>query len=308
MSGLAILCSGQGEQRPDMLDRYAGDPRADALLAHCRPSLPQAARDWLERPDAAGLFTDAVAQPLLCLAQMLAMAVLGEDLPEPSLFAGYSLGELASYGAAGVFAPETLLGLAGKRAACMDAAATVPSGLSAVLGLPEKAVAGLCAAHGGHVAIVDGPEHVIVGAALADLPGLEQGLAQAGATRLVRLRVPLASHTPLLAGASRCFGAVLDTLAFRLPGAAILSGVTASPVWNPAEAKKALADQLERTVRFGDAIEAAVARGCGVFLELGPGASLSHMVLERHPEAQARSLDDFKDPRRAVDWLRRVMV
>jgi [acyl-carrier-protein] S-malonyltransferase len=308
MAGFVLLNSGQGLQRPDLIAALARQPRAADLLARCRSALPKAARDWLDAPDEAGLFLDAVSQPMICLAQCLALAAVGGELPEPDLFAGYSLGELACYGAAGAFSPETLVDLAGRRAACMDAAARIPSGLSAVLGLPEKIVGELIAGHGGHVAIVNGPEHVIVGAALADLPGLENALRLAGASRVARLRVPLASHTPLLSGAAATFGNILSGLDFSLPQAAILSGVTAERVWNRKEAVAALANQLEHTVRFGDVIEAAVARGCRVFLELGPGSALCHMVLALHPEVQARSLDEFQSPAHAGQWAGRALT
>jgi [acyl-carrier-protein] S-malonyltransferase len=54
-------------------------------------------------------------------------------------------------------------------------------------------------------------------------------------------------------------------------------------------------------------MDACVERGVTVALELGPGAALSRMLRERHPQLQCRSLADFRSLAGALAWLRRQL-
>jgi [acyl-carrier-protein] S-malonyltransferase len=47
--------------------------------------------------------TNVVAQPLVCAWQLAVWAEIAARLPQPSAFAGYSVGELAAYGCAGAW-------------------------------------------------------------------------------------------------------------------------------------------------------------------------------------------------------------
>ncbi len=304
MTGFAVMCSGQGEQRLDMFQNLTDRPEAAALLARLRPALPAPVAAWLDRPDAETLFADAVCQPLICLRQLLVWEIVRTAVPAPDAFFGYSLGELASYGCAGAFAPETVISLAAERARLMDmAAAAAPSGLAAVKGLPEKPVAAITARHHGFVAIVDGPEHFTVGAPIKELDGLVADFTDAGASAAVRLHVPLASHTPFLAAASQTFLPILENAPFAAPQAALFAGISGDGVFTRTGAASALSRQISEPLRFDLVIEAAVARGCRTFLELGPGTTLSHLILEAHPGLEARSVDEFADLGHVGRWV-----
>ncbi|MBE7158247.1 MAG: hypothetical protein INR62_07400 [Rhodospirillales bacterium] len=84
--------------------------------------------------------------------------------------------------------------------------------------------------------------------------GLEafMGFDRAGATCATILKVAVASHTPLLAEASRRFGEVLAGLAQpgRVPGGRrLLSGVDGDPVFSVAEGATKLAAQISSTLQ-----------------------------------------------------------
>ena len=118
-------------------------------------------------------------------------AAIGAVLPPPRLIAGYSVGELAAYGCAGALDVAQTLTLALRRAALMDETAT-PSALTAVIGLGRRPVETLCREHAASIAIVNGPEHFVVGASLPQLVAIEAAARAQGATRVVRLRISVA--------------------------------------------------------------------------------------------------------------------
>ena len=67
------------------------------------------------------LHADKVGQILCCTQAMAVWAVLGAKAPRPLVVAGYSVGELAAWGVAGLLHYQGVLDLAVQRAAAMDA-------------------------------------------------------------------------------------------------------------------------------------------------------------------------------------------
>jgi len=299
--GLAILCPGQGGQHAGMLELAAATPAGAEVLrrASAAAGLDLSA---LARAGGSELFRNAVAQPLLCAAELATWAALREGLPAPRLFAGYSLGELAAYACAGALGVEDVVALAARRAALMDAAAggRGRGGLVAVRGLPLARAEALARAAGGEIAIVNGPDHCIAGAPDAALGAIERAASGAGA-KVQRLSVDVAAHTAALAPAVLPFAEALAASALRDPPAPVLAGISGEPVRDRAGAIAALSRQLAERVEWGRCLFAATELGCTVFLELGPGSALTRMVAEALPGVEARSVDDF----RTVEGVRR---
>ena len=306
MARLAVLCSGQGAQDAGLFDLPRRSPEAMRLAAEAAGQLTPEAAAWLDKPDDGPALHDSRhAQQLLCLYQLAVWEALKPFAPEPELFAGYSLGELCSHGCAGTLSRNDVLALARDRGAFMgEAAAASPSGLVAVVGLTAARLAPAAAACQAQMAIVNAPDHFVLGVAADKLDALAAALEAAGASRVVRLAVPLASHCAFMASAAERFAARLERVEFHFP-AAVLAGVDGALVGDAAQARAALAAQIHQTLRWDKCLETAWARGCRVFLELGPGAGLAKMVLSAWPEAEARSVSEFKTLDGVGKWLQR---
>jgi [acyl-carrier-protein] S-malonyltransferase len=296
---LAILCPGQGGQHPAMLDPLLEAEAPRVLLAACARS----GFDPLAAARSGEIFTNRVAQPLICAYQLACWAELHAALPRPALFAGYSLGELAAYGCAGALDARAVIELARARAELMDAGAP-HTGLLALRGLDQAQVESLCRRHGATVAIVNDVDRYVVGGALAALAALAQ---EAGAAEARMLPVGVAAHTPLLAQAGERFRAMLAQSALGAPATPVLAGASAALVRDRASAIDALARQIGTTILWSACLDAAYELGCRVFLELGPSDALSRMVRERFDGAAARSVADFRQPLRAAEWVRRAL-
>jgi [acyl-carrier-protein] S-malonyltransferase len=161
VSGLAVLCPGQGGQHAAMLELALADPRGADVV---RRAGAAAGLDAIAAVrSGADLFANRLAQPLVCAAELATWAALRDAVGPPRAFAGYSLGELAAYGCAGALAPEEVVALATRRAALMDAAAPPRSGLVALRGLRLAAAEALAAEAGAELAIVNGPDHCVAG-------------------------------------------------------------------------------------------------------------------------------------------------
>ena len=297
--GFALVFSGQGMQHAAMLPWLA----EDELVERMRAQLGIA--DWRERlQDAAWASRNANAQVLLTGLDLAAWAQLSASLPAPAAVAGYSVGELASFAAAGVFDASTALALAGTRARAMDrCAAATPGGLLAVSGLPRVRIERLCEQTRLAVAIENGPQAFVLGGALAALDEAEQ-TARAAGGHVTRLKVDVASHTPSMHEAAEAFAQALSALPLRSPRVPLFSSA-ADRLTTATQAARALARQISTTVQWGACTDQIRARQVGCVLEIGPGAALSRMWNERFPDVPARSADEFRSTSAIVDWVSR---
>jgi [acyl-carrier-protein] S-malonyltransferase len=299
MSGLAILCPGQGGQHPAMLALPASTPGGAAALRRAAAVLGW---DPVARAGEADAFANAVAQPLVCAAEVATFEALRAALPAPRAVLGYSLGELAAYACAGALEPGEAVALAVSRAAAMDAAAPPGAGLVALRGLSPARAGALAAAAGAEVAIVNGPDHVVLGGPAAALAAVEARAAAAGGTA-IRLPVGVPAHTTLLRPAVAPFAAALAASPLRDPRIPVLAGTTALPVRTRAEAIAALSAALAAPIAWASCVAAAAELGCRVFLELGPGGALARMAAELLPDAAVRSVADFRSVEGVARWV-----
>ena len=298
---LAILCSGQGAQHPAMLDMIADHPAAVGAIEAGEAALGLNLHDVLAQRDE--MFRNAIAQPLICLTQLALWTALRQDAPEPAAFCGYSVGELGAYACAGALDVAELARIAAARAALMDqAAAATAGGLLAVQGLRRDGIVRLCAGHQAWIAIAISDEEFVIGGDDSALARLGKGLSERGA-KLTKLRVGLASHTPLLGAAVAPFRALLETSSISAPATPVVAGIDAAWVVRREAAIEKLALQLSGTVEWGSCLDMLYERGCRVFLELGPGRALARMTQARFADIEARAVDDFRSLDGVSSWL-----
>ncbi|OWY29882.1 ACP S-malonyltransferase [Herbaspirillum robiniae] len=311
---LAILCPGQGGQHAAMFELARADARGAAFLERCGLDAQLCAAPEVVLADAAQLYANRNAQPLIVAAQLAAWHALREDVAAiagaPAMVAGYSVGELSACAVAGVFESTDAVALAARRAELMDQAQRQAApenqaqGLMSVGGLAVDQVRACLQRHGAFSAIDTGADTLIAGGALAALRAAADELAAQGA-RTGELPVGLASHTPLMAAAVAPFATLLAQLPCSDPAAPLLAGVTGQTVDGVDQVRALLAKQLSHTIQWSACMDACAERGIEVALELGPGSALSRMLRERHPQIECRSLADFRSVGGAVSWLRR---
>jgi [acyl-carrier-protein] S-malonyltransferase len=302
VSGLAILCPGQGGQHAAMFDFARAAGAGGALLEAARREAGEDPLALAELPTTR-LFENAVAQPLVCAATLATWEALRGRLPAPRAVAGYSVGELSAWSCAGAVDAEEAVQLAARRAAAMDAASPGPCGLLGLRGLPLARLEALALAAGASLAIVNGPDHAVAGGTTAALDRLAAAASAAGASTVQRLPISVAAHTGALAGAVAPFAATLAASGLRDPTAPVLSSLGGAPLHRRAEAIDALSRQLASRLDWSGVIATAAELGCTVFLELGPGQALARMVTELLPGVASRSVADFRGVDGVVRWV-----
>ena len=293
----AVVFTGQGTQHPEMLPWLAED---DLVRNTCaRLDIV----DWRNRlSDRAWAAANANAQVLLTGLALAAWQQLSQGLPQPLCVAGYSVGELASFSAAGVFDPLCAVELAEFRSRAMDRCGQLaPGGLLAVGGLGREAVARLCSETGIALAIRNGADSAVLGGPESMLTSAERIAAKQGA-RVTRLCVGVASHTRWMQRAAEEFADSLARVTLRRPHTILFTNA-AGRVHDAARAGTALAAQIASTVRWDDCMEDVHSRGPDCVLEVGPGQALARLWNQRFPDIPARSCDDFRSASAIREWI-----
>jgi [acyl-carrier-protein] S-malonyltransferase len=303
---LALLCPGQGAQHPGMFDLVRTEPRAAMLLDQLKLDSQLGAPPDSVLSDSSLLFSNRIAQPLIVAAAVATWEAIRDDLPAPTLIAGYSIGELAAYCVAGSLAADDAISLAVSRASLMDACleTTPPQTLMAISGLSVQAVSEILQHHQFYRAIETGEDSFIVGGPARHLLEVQGRIVALGGRASV-LPVRVASHTPYMQAAVAPFAAALRRCHLKDPDIPVLSGISAEMITRSEQAITHLSRQIAETIRWKDCMDSCAEAGVTVALELGPGSALSRMLHDRHPNIACRSVADFRSIDGVKRWLAR---
>ncbi len=293
-----VICPGQGSQKVGM-----GRELADAFPA---------AREVFERVDDAldahltrvmwdgpeeELTLTHNAQPAILAHSIAALAAAGELVGTVALAAGHSLGEYSAYVAARSLSIEDAARLVRRRGELMfQAGQARPGAMAAVLGLATAEVASACAesSDGAGVAVAanqNAPDQTVIS---GDPEAVERASARcrdAGAKRVIPLKVSGAFHSPLMEPAVAGLAAALGETDFKEPAFPVVANATATPVRTAAEARQRLVEQLTAPVRWVASVETLAHEAPGArFIEAGPGAVLSGLVRRIIPGCETLTL------------------
>ncbi|MFE6486516.1 SDR family NAD(P)-dependent oxidoreductase, partial [Streptomyces sp. NPDC057757] len=286
---LALLFPGQGSQRPGMFaELFVAFPELQRVLRldkeTARVLFPPSAFDDKGRAEQQERITDtSVAQPALGLTALAAHQLLARAGVRPAMAAGHSYGELAALAAAGALAPEELLRVSRERAAAILAATgDGDPGTMAAVSAGEPEVAAALAEAGLAASVVtanrNSPQQTVISGPTEDvLTAVERLRAQGLGAK--RIPVACAFHSPLVAAAGEAFTEVLAEVPFGAIDFPVWSNRTARRYPGTAEGIRAeLAAQIGAPVRFADQIEAMYEAGARIFVEAGPGSTLTRLV------------------------------
>ncbi|MFQ5459284.1 MAG: ACP S-malonyltransferase [Anaerolineae bacterium] len=278
---VAWLVPGQGAQHVGMASPWmAASPRAREALDEAGEVLGFDLVGLMRDGPAEVLDDTYNAQPALLATSVAMMRAAADDLPEPAMVAGHSMGEFSALVAAGAITYSAALLLVRERGRLMRAAGRAsPGAMVAVLGLEDAAVEAVCdAIDGVQVANYNAPGQVVVSGAIdaVELAGRE--FKTAGARKVVRLAVSIAAHSALMAPVADEFRGAVEATPIAMARPPLVANSTAAPVAAPHDLRQELAGSLGTPVRWRDSIEWMRRQGVRHFVEVGPGSVLSGLV------------------------------
>lgn len=278
---LVIAAPGQGAQTPGFLTPWLADP---AFESRFRWLSTVAGLDLVEHgttSDAETIRATEVAQPLLVATALVAALEL---FPHPAdafdrigAVAGHSVGELAAAAGARVITAEQAMVLVRERGLAMArAAATTPTGMTAVLGGDREDVQAALERHGLTAANDNGPGQVVAAGTLEQLAALKAD-PPAGA-RLMPLSVAGAFHTHHMAPAVDHLGALAASVSTHDPRTRVISNRDGSVVHDGREVLRRLVGQIASPVRWDLCMETMTDLGVTGVLEMPPAGTLTGIL------------------------------
>ncbi|UJF19917.1 ACP S-malonyltransferase [Vibrio sp. SS-MA-C1-2] len=223
-------------------------------------------------------------QPALLTASVAIWRVWQQqELPQPELLAGHSLGEYSALVCADVIDFEQAVKLVEQRGHFMQEA--VPAGIgamSAIIGLADDAIATACseAAQGEVVSPVNynSPGQVVIAGNKAAVERANVLCKEAGAKRALPLPVSVPSHCELMKPAAEKLATALAEIEFKTPTIPVVNNVDVAVETDPAAIKDALVRQLYRPVRWTECVEYMAQQGIETLVEQGPGKVLTGLT------------------------------
>ena len=228
----------------------------------------------------------------------LAMAeALRDILPAPDVTAGLSLGEYCAIAAAGGMRTGDAVTTVRKRGIFMQNA--VPDGkgaMSAVLGLTgdqiKAAIAGL---EGVYIANYNCPGQIVITGFAQGVEKASEVLLEAGAKRVLPLKVSGPFHSPMMKEAGEKLEQVLQEIELSPLRIPYVTNVTAEYVKEIGDTRKLLKEQVASSVRWQQSMERMIADGVTTFIEIGPGRTLAGFLKKISRDVKVINIAAWED-------------
>lgn len=277
----AFVFPGQGAQFPGMgKDLYEQYPLAKQLFDQADELLGFPISQIMFEGSDEDLKQTKVTQPAVFLHSYIAFRCQAEG--EPDMVAGHSLGEFTALAANGALAFEDALMLVSKRAHAMQRACEeTPSGMAVVLKFDNSIIEQVCASITEEVVVpanYNSQQQLVISGSMRGLEIAMDKLREAGARKVMLLKVGGAFHSPLMQSAQEELATAIEQCAFKTPSCPIYQNATALASSDPEVIKTNLLKQLTNPVRWMQSVMNMSADGAGQFVEFGPGDTLKNLI------------------------------
>lgn len=289
---LAIIAPGQGSQTPGLFNSWIEDPSLKELIIAWSDAIGLDLLRLGTTAEADEIKDTANAQPLIVAASLLGAHALG--VKSCAVTSGHSVGELAAAALSGAISEGDALTLVRARGVEMaKAAATSPSGMSAVLGGDRSEVLAAISALNLVAANDNGAGQIVAAGELQALTQLGEN-PPTGA-RVRALAVAGAFHTSFMAPAVEPLRKLAATMPTHSVSIQVISNSDGHVVRDGAEVLDRIVNQIANPVRWDLCMETLKSLGVTGVIELPPAGTLVGLLKRAVPEIETFALKSADD-------------
>ena len=289
---LAIIAPGLGSQTPGMFNSWIADPALKELLVSWSDVIGLDLLRLGTIADAEEIKDTANAQPLIVAASLLGAHALG--VKKFAVTSGHSVGELAAAALSGAISESDALMIVRMRGIEMaKAAATSPSGMSAVLGGDRTEVLAAIAAFKLVAANDNGAGQIVAAGDLQTLASLNEN-PPVGA-RVRALAVAGAFHTEFMQPAVEPLRTLATTVTTHPVLIQVISNKDGTVVTDGADVLNRIVNQIANPVRWDLCMETLKSLGVTGVIELPPAGTLVGLLKRAASEIETFALKSADD-------------
>lgn len=232
------------------------------------------------------------------LATSAAMLKVLEDRGVTSVVnAGLSLGEYGALVASGVMKLEDAFKVVQNRGVFMQEAVPTGGAMAAIIGLDGEKITELCDKTEGIVSVANYncPGQIVITGEEAAVLAASVAIKEAGARRVIPLKVSGPFHSAMLKGAGTKLGEVLKEIELNEIQTPYVSNVTAEYVTDKDQVKSLLQQQIYSSVKWQQSVETMIENGVDTFIEIGPGKTLSGFLRKINKDMTALNIEKVED-------------
>ncbi|MFW5711288.1 MAG: ACP S-malonyltransferase [Spirochaetia bacterium] len=304
---LCFLYPGQGAQYPGMgKDLYEASPAVRELFELASDACKRDTKALLFDSDENELKATQNTQIAITLMNLAVRRYLSEHKIESAGAAGFSLGEWSAYVDAGVISENEVFPIVMERGRLMAEtsqelqAEGSSSGMAAVIGLPSEQVEEILQRiEGAFPANYNSIEQTVISGESEAIQSAASQLKQAGARRVIPLKVSGPFHTPLLLRAGSGFENYLEEFTLRDPVKRLYSNVTGSRLKSSTDVRTNAVLQISSPVQWTREEAVIGSEDFSLCVETGPGKVLtglwkkSEQSIECRPSDSREKLDEL---------------
>ena len=218
-------------------------------------------------------------QPAIYLISFILGKILQDQIENPIISAGHSLGEFSALAIANAFNFEDGLSLVKIRSKSMAKAGLIEKGTMAVIiGLERQLIEKICEDYKGAGIVVtanyNSKNQTVISGSQFAVESVMKRSKNVGAKLTSMLNVSGAFHSPLMRPAREKLAEVINSIQISDVNYPIIANVNLKKVKNAQDIKYSMLEQLENPVLWHQSILKMKNYGVDYFIEIGPGKIL----------------------------------
>ena len=297
MSKLAFIFPGQGAQKAGMgKDFYENSEAARSFFDQAQKNLDFDLKEMCFGEHEELNLTE-YTQPCMVSVCLAIVRELKKRGINPDITAGLSRGEYAAVAAAGGMNELDAIKLVRRRGILMQS--TVPAGegaMAAVLGLDAKKIEEILESFENvWIANYNCPGQIVITGLTNEVQQASLALKEAGAKRVVELKVSGPFHSLLLKPAGEALLKEMESMSFSTLQVPYVANATAEIVTDSKKISTFFAKGIYSSVRLQQSIETMLENGVDTFVEIGPGKTLAGFMRKIAPKATVYNVSSFED-------------
>lgn len=239
------------------------------------------------------------SQVAIVTTSIAALEVLRTYGVQWDIVAGFSLGEYSALICAGAMNIFDGIDIVCKRGAFMKEASEIKKGkMAAIIGLSEDRIKEICkeCSHRGVIAIANYncPSQIVISGEIEALNKAVELCIINGAKKVIELKVSGAFHTSLLNEASEKLYKELEKSDIENISGKFIPNLTGELLEKDCDIREILKSQIKSPVQWEKTIRNMLEDGIEVFIEIGPGKTLSNFIKRINRGAKVLNVEDME--------------